>query len=310
MRFLQQNQKDDPKFRPETQNIESVFETYDNETRTKIVHKINANVFTGIVNFDDYKEQIVRISCPSEKELVITTNTTNTKRDVQEWIPGTRFVISENWKCHPTQDKPIFRLLVRRNVRRLDSEAEIYEFVFETEDLEMWDLFEDSDITVERQVLSKEATSQNKLKFGLFSFNWDFKEERVIQRNLPIIQNQYVDVLCSECYAYIQAEVAIKLKFSWRKGVTHVYSAVIGKGKLFYDIFSDARFDHSEEVDKVLFKRQKAFVIRFSIGPVPIWIDFDLALKLKNNFDFKTAAQMTLQGDFWDTLTLGMEYDK
>jgi hypothetical protein len=307
MRYLQQNQKDDPNFRPATLNVAGVYETYDNETRTKIVQKVNANIFTGIVNFDDYKEQMVRISCPSEKELIITTNT---MRDVQEWIPGTRFVISEHWKCHSTQDKPIFRLLVRRNVRRLDSATETYEFSFETEDLEMWDLFEDADITVERHVLSKEAQPQENLKFGLFSFNWDFKEERVIERNIPIFQNQYVDVLCSECYAYIQAEVAIKIKFSWRSGVSRVYSAIIGKGKLFYDIYSDARFACSKQVDKTLFYKPKALVIRFNIGPIPIWIDFDLALKLKNDFVFNTAAQLTLQGDFWDTLTLGMEYDK
>jgi hypothetical protein len=304
MRYYQEHPEVEvpPSFRPETIPVLRNYDIVNDEERTITKVQTNAQVLTGIVDLS-VQDSVVKIECPNEKTLIITTKD---DQAVKEWAPGTRFIIPETHKCIAKQDRPFFRLAIRRT---LDKSTGYYTTKYETEDLDMHELLMDAEVEVKRTPMPQKSPNPFALKFGLFSFNYDWKNERCLQPNLPIYNDKYINLVCAECYAYVEAEVDVKLSLSWRLGIKYFKASIVGFTKLVYDIFGEATFTYSKEFEKALFKGVNAYRIAFSIGPVPVWIDFDFSLLFKGKFDFSAAAQLQLGGNFWDKLTLGMEYD-
>jgi len=91
-------------------------------------------------------------------------------------------------------------------------------------------------------------------------------------------------------------------------GLHYFKGLVTGETKLVYDILTAAQNGFSRKIERELF-RAKSFTIRFFIGPIPIWVDFNSYLKLRANTNFKHETTVAFNGNFTSELSLGFEYD-
>jgi hypothetical protein len=103
---------------------------------------------------------------------------------------------------------------------------------------------------------------------------------------------------------------------NWRQGLHYFKGLVTGETKLVYGKFIPLNLDilaKSEKEKQLKFEKQlfkaKAFTIRFAIGPVPIWIDFNSILKFRTSALFKHETSLTFNGNFNSLLSIGFEYD-
>jgi len=115
-------------------------------------------------------------------------------------------------------------------------------------------------------------------------------------------------MVCTECYSYIEASVEMKLGLNWRNGLHYFKALVSGESKLVYDVLAASSHQFSRKIEKDLL-RLKSFSIKFAVGPVPIWIDFNSLLKFRANALFKHETSLSFNGNFNSSLSIGFEYD-
>jgi hypothetical protein len=290
MNNLRKNpQESEKNFKPDVETVQLKFSSQVEEGVEQL-HQLDAKVFTGVINSRDYEKDIKKLTVSNSK--LITVDYRNKDSLAKDWIPGARVVVQKEG-----EESPKFFLIIRRSKSFL-----VNTLKFEVEELELWDLFEDSDVSVQRF-----ATRKN-LRFGLFNFNFDSKTRQCLNRNLPVYKDNVFTLTCTECYSYVEAEVDLKFKVNWRRGITLFKNIINGNTKLFYDVLASSQHQFTKRIEKELFKT-KGFTIRFSIGPVPIWIDFYFLLKLRGVVDTKHDTTLSFKGEFNSTLSIGFEYD-
>lgn len=267
--------------------------------------KVNtqAKVLTGIVNLEE-EPTVVKVECPSKQLLRIYVKDTS---EIKKWVPGTRFIIPEKLACMKGQVDPLFRLGIRRTLRTLGNDN--YLITYEVEELELTELMLESTSTIQRTFF-KQPTQKGNFSFTLFSWNWDSKNRQCANYNIQLYRDKYFGATCVECYAYTEAEIHVKIDFHWRTGLNKLLAQVTGNTKLHYDVLGEASYKYNKEFEKEIWNNFKAFKIAFKIGIIPVWIDFNFALKFKGRFDFSTSSTLRLSGTWSDKLVLGMEYDR
>jgi hypothetical protein len=251
----------------------------------------------GVVNLEDFSE-IESVECNKINELIVKTSHIN---NIKEWIPGSRFIVSEKFTCSKIKNEPRVFFINKRQAYQQNI------IVYEVEEMGMLDTFSYISLDAVRET---EKSPSGQIKVGLFNFNYDSKNRCVLKPNIDIYRDRYFSFVCKECYSFIEADILFGFKFSWKQGITYQKTEIIGYTESVYRMFADANYDFSKEFVYDLFKLPNAIKIRFSIGPVPVWIDFDLLLQFKANIAVTAGASLEFGSKFWDKLTLGMTFNK
>jgi len=228
MNNLRENQNQDSKnFQPETETIHLKF-SEQVETGIEQIHKIDANVYTGVVNTKDYQQDIKKLTVSSNGKS-ISVDMKNKDRIIKDWIPGTRIIVESS-------EQAKYYLIIRRSRSFLFGTLTL-----QVEEIEFWDLVESADVSVER------FNSNKNLRFNVLNFNYDTKEKQCKTRNLPIYKDNVFALTCAECYSYVDAEIEVKFKVNWRRGITFFKTVVSGHTKLYYDILASSQHEFTKK---------------------------------------------------------------
>ena len=183
-----------------------------------------------------------------------------------------KFVTGGNWNCSDVQAGSM--MLLRRV---LEAEIKGVSVLLRTTEGTYEEAIRDGFITLEPAELPEEHSKTICLGVNANS-NCD-----AANRALPIYQNKYISVSCSNCFVGAKATVFLDIKISWFK-LRHVATGLrdISVNGAFV-LEAVAQGSASGAIDKTYRMVDGALIIQFWIGPVPITIWYEVPLRMVAN---------------------------
>ncbi len=229
----------------------------------------------SIMNIDQVKG-VRRVQCDiSDIEMVVNFNSVPDAYSFYKTVTASasdRFVTGSKWNCSDTQSGSF--ILLRRVI-----EAEIsgVTVILRTSQGSYEDLFKEGNVRLE----SAEAPDDYS-KTVCLGVNTN-AECDAANRALPLYQNKYVTVSCSNCFVGAKATVFLDFSISWFK-LRHVGAGLKDiniNGAFVLDMAAEG--SASGALDKTYRVVDQALIVQFFIGPVPVVIWYEVPLRLVAN---------------------------
>lgn len=233
------------------------------------VHMLGGNV---IINLDQQKG-INNVQCDiSSIELVVTFDNKMDATTFYRVITGSsadRFVTGTNWNCKGTQEGEI---MLMRRVLSADLNNNVV--TLHTVEGHYEESIKDGDITLDRADLPEDHS-----KTFCLGVNSN-KECNAAAAPIPIYSSKYMDITCSNCFVGAKATVFLDVHISWfklRRIATGLKDINVNAG---FVLNLDAKMNWRAGYDKTYRIVDKAVIIQFWIGPIPISIWYEIPVQV------------------------------
>jgi len=226
-----------------------------------------------IMNLDQLRG-ISNVLCDSSNiELLITFTNRNDAINFYKIITTTstdRFVTGTNWNCKDVQTGSL--MLMRRvlgaefnnnNIVTVHTAQGYYE-----------ESIKDGVITLERADIPQDYS-----KTFCLGVNSN-KECDSASAPIPIYENKYLSLVCSNCFIGAKATVFLDVKISWfklRRIATGLRDINVNAA---FVLDLTAQADWAAGMDKVYKIVDQAVIVQFWIGPIPISIWYEIPLQI------------------------------
>mmetsp|Transcript_23788 Transcript_23788/g.62215 ORF Transcript_23788/g.62215 Transcript_23788/m.62215 type:complete len:439 (-) Transcript_23788:1601-2917(-) len=196
-------------------------------------------------------------------------------------VGGTR------WNCTVKSSQP--GLIVRRVIGASMPGAPSKYIDVQAADARYDEIYSEADLSFSTQGACDEGTFEPEADHRVcVGFNTDCVSGATA--SLPIFQNKYVTVACSDCYIDFTLDVFFDITIHdfTVQNISLGYKDVAVNGSAV--VTANAQANWNTGVDKTLQAIQTTYLVNFKIGPVPFMIFFELPVEVTGSFTFTSSA--------------------
>ncbi|KAJ6244231.1 c2 domain-containing protein [Anaeramoeba flamelloides] len=158
----------------------------------------------------------------------------------------------------------------------------------------------------QQEINQKQKHNKNELQFDwrggdqeTFGVNYDFEKEKADNEFVLLEEEGLPKIVCSNCYSLIQLDLLVEFDID-REGLNYFNIEIntqtknVIEARLLKQIL---RY----EIEKRVVEPKKRFSLVFSIGPIPIYIDFEVGL------DISCSGELIFNGNITAGIVLNTE---
>jgi len=190
------------------------------------------------------------------------------------------------------------KVLVRRFIG-VNSTTDPSQLVIFADPAKYDEIFQDADVSIASAGSCGDVTEHVCVGVNVDSSCQDAKQP------IPIYQNSYLSVSCSDCFLGFSADVFLSLTIHFWKleGVAAGFKNLQLGGGLLFDMAASAAW--STGVDKNVDLVPQTTILDFKIGIVPVRIWFEVPVEIKADATFHASAEATAGAMAQWTLEIG-----
>eukprot|EP00035_Acanthoeca_spectabilis_P027085 m.465312 g.465312 ORF g.465312 m.465312 type:complete len:444 (-) comp24094_c0_seq1:101-1432(-) len=257
------------------------------------LHSLRYNVTTfddgHFYDIDSDLDDLESVSCNNDgtrTKLVFHDEINAEKYAVEFRLSDSYLIGGKKWGCRNTpKHSNATSGMVRRVVDvQTDGQALEVRTAFSKYD----EVYQQADIEYSSQPHAGKCDGDDFDKTVCIGFNTDCKNGAT--QPLPIYQNQFLDITCSDCFLGYESDVFVTIEIDeWTlKKLAVGYKNMTMSGALVLTATAQAQW--SNGVDKVLNIAQDVTLVDFHVGPIPFIITLDIPVDITASISFEATA--------------------